>query len=137
MALPLEETIMNEIGLGAHYSWFNGSGSCEYICRDAVNKLSATLQKHGMTLDPKWLALCREANLVDQVNSGQYGLTNTWIVCSYAIEDAIYRQQGGEGAGILPDNHHWQFWSEKEKQQWERQQSNKYRFDFINRYGDK
>lgn len=123
MAVELEQTVMREIGLGQHYSWFNGSGSCQYIRREAVDKLPATAQKHGLTIAPAWLKHCRTANQVDQVNGSQYSLTNTWVACSYAIQDAIYRSEGGEDAGYSPDVHTWQFWSDKERNEWNRRNS--------------
>jgi len=39
MSLPLEDTIMEVIGLGMEYNWYNGSGSCGYIRREAVRLL--------------------------------------------------------------------------------------------------
>jgi len=110
MAVELEQAIMREIGLGNHYSWFNGSGSCEYIRREAVNRLPAIAQGHGLTISKKWLAQCKTANQVDQVDGNQYSLTNTWITCSYAIQDAIYRKEGGDKAGYDPPtgDEHWQ-----------------------------
>jgi len=122
MAVELEQTVMREIGLGNHYNWFNGSGSCQYIRRGAVDKLPTVARKHGLTIAPAWLKHCRTANQVDQVNGSQYSLTNTWVACSYAIQDAIYRSEGGEDAGFSPDNHRWQFWSDKERNEWERRQ---------------
>lgn len=103
MTVELEQTVMREIGLGNHYNLFNGSGWCLYIRRSAVDKLPSIAQKHGLTISPDWLKYCRAANQVDQVND-QYSLTNTWVACSYAIEDAIYRSDGGEDAGFSPDN---------------------------------
>jgi len=125
MAVDLEQTVMREIGLGQHYSWSNGSGSCQYIRRKAVLELQPIAQNHGLSISPAWLKHCQIANQVDQVNGRQYSLTNTWVSCSYAIQDAIYRNEGGEDAGFSPDNHRWQFWSDKERRIWEHRQVNK------------
>lgn len=130
MAVELEEMIMAEIGLGSNYRWFNGSGSCGYIRRNAVDELPKVAKKHGLTIAPSWLNHCREADEVDQVDGEQYSLTNTWIACSYAIQDAIYRKEGGEQAGFSPDVHQWQFWSDKERNKWN--QRNLHNFDETN-----
>ena len=120
MAIELEQIIMREIGLGNHYSWSNGSGSCQYIRRDAVDKLEAVAQSHGLAISLDWLQRCRTACRVDQVDGGNYSLTNTGTACSYAIQDAIKRKEGGDSAGFSPGNHGWQFWSDKERNAWER-----------------
>lgn len=120
MAVELEQTVMREIGLGNHYNWFNGSGSCEYIRRDAVNKLPQAAQKHSLTISPKWLAHCKTANQVDQADGEQYTLTNTWIACSYAIQDAIYRQGNGKGFDPPQDDSGWHFWSDEGRDRWQR-----------------
>ncbi len=120
MAVELEQTVMREIGLGSNYNWFNGSGSCEYIRRDAVDKLAKVASNRELVISEKWLKHCRIANQVDQVDGGKYTLTNTWIACSYAIQDAIYRKEAGEDAGFSPDNHKWQFWSDEKRLLWER-----------------
>ena len=45
MAVQLEQEIMMAIGLGNHYSWYNGSGSCGYIAREAIGLLPKAIQK--------------------------------------------------------------------------------------------
>lgn len=117
---------MREIGLGNNYRWYNGSGSCGYIRQNAVAKLPEVLSGHGLEISQDWLDHCRTANQVDQINSKQFGLTNTWVACSYAIADAIHRKEGGENAGHSPDKHQWQFWSDKERTEWERRQRSRY-----------
>ena len=123
MAAPLEQDVMKAIGLGAHYSWFNGSGSCDYIRRHAVEKLEDAAKASGLQISPEWLEVCKTATRVDQVNSKNYGLTNTWIACSYAIQDAVYRSESGPDAGFSPAGHEWRFWSDTERNQWERMQA--------------
>jgi len=120
MAVELEETIMREIGLGQHYSWFNGSGSCGGIAREAVDRLAGTMEKHGLTLSPQWFAHCKKAIGVDMFGGGIYSLTNTWVACSYAIQDGIYRSDDGRGFEPVED---WHFWSSEKRRQWERMQS--------------
>lgn len=120
MAVKLEQAVMREIGLGNHYSWFNGSGTCKYIRQSAVDKLANVAREHGLSISSDWLRHCKIANQVDQVDDNQYSLTNTWVACSLAIQDAIYRKEAGEGAGFSPNNQEWQFWSEKKRQVWER-----------------
>jgi hypothetical protein len=122
MAVELEQTVMRDIGLGNHYSWFNGSGSCEYIRRDAVNYLSDAAKKHDLIISPKWLAHCKKAIQVDGFGSGRYGLTNVWVACSYTIQDAIYRLEAGEAAGFDPpsDDDHWYFFHPEKREAWKR-----------------
>lgn len=102
MAVELEQTIMADIGLGAHYNWFNGSGSCESIRRKAVEVLTEAAEIHGLTISQEWLNHCRKAYRADAIEGGRYTLTKTWVSCSYAIEDAIYRKEGGKDAGFSP-----------------------------------
>lgn len=118
MAVELEQTIMAEIGLGNNYRWFNGSGDCGYIRRDAVGNLVEVAKTHGLTISDKWLNHCKTAAQVDQFDSQQYGLTNTWIACSYAIKDAIHRDECGEDAGFPPEEN-WVFWSNEKREEWQ------------------
>jgi hypothetical protein len=117
MAHPDEQQIMAEIGLGQHYTGFNGSLSCGFYLRNqAIERLPDALASHGMTLAPAWAAHVRKAALVDQVISGDYSLTNVWIACSYAIQDALYRAAGSPG--IIPEEC-WQFFSARERSAWQ------------------
>jgi hypothetical protein len=116
MAIELESTIMQKIGLGQHYSWSNGSGSCRYIRDEALKLLPGAAAENGLTIHPAWLAHCRKASRVDQVGGDCYRLTNVWIACSYAIEDAIHRSEGGEGFTPQED---WYFFSDAERQRWQ------------------
>ena len=95
MALPLEQTIMNEIGLGAHYNWLNGSGSCKYIRHQAADKLAAAIQKHadaGEDIVPPDDALINEVQSISrQIEaSNTYTLTAVWIAASYAVAAHIH-----------------------------------------------
>jgi len=120
MAVELEEKVMREIGLGNHYGWFNGSGSCAHIARNAVDKLASAMKENGLSLSKKWEKHCRKANQVDQFDGGNYSLTNTWIACSYAIEDGIYRSEGGKGFGPKED---WHFFYTEKSKQWQNRNS--------------
>lgn len=117
MAVELEIKVMDEIGLGSvvGYSYFNGSGSCGYIRADAVNKLKKVAEKNGLKISPNWMQRCHEALTVDECDGGKYSLTNTWITCSYAIQDAIYRKDGGVGFNPPPLKDGWSFFSENGK----------------------
>lgn len=117
MALELESTIMDEIGLGNNYRWYNGSGSCGHIRAKAVAMLPQVAGKHNLIIPADWLTYCQTAIQVDQVNSREYGLTNTWVACSYAIREAMDRSRGDEGR--TPPVNDWVFWSDKERGQWE------------------
>lgn len=123
MSMEMEDKIMARIGLGQHYSWSNGSGSCEYIRRNAVEKLPDALEEHGLEITPAWLAHCRKAIRADSVS--RYRLTNTWIACSYAIQDAIYRAADGNGISPVED---WHFRDDKERQAWEQRENPEARF---------
>lgn len=118
MAVELEEKVMREIGLGNHYSWFNGSGSCGYIRRDAVANLQEIMAKNGLSLSKAWFSHCTKALNVDMIDGRNYTLTNTWVACSYAIQDAIYRKEGGDGFEPVEN---WHFWSSEKRRQWEMQ----------------
>ena len=117
MAMELEEKIMKEIGFGQHYSRSNGSGSCGYLREEAVKCLPSIAESEGLQISDEWISLCETANSVDNVNSDRYGLTNTWIACSDAIQDAIYRSTGGEG--FSPTNYQWTFHSDAKRSMWE------------------
>jgi pyrroloquinoline quinone (PQQ) biosynthesis protein C len=116
MAVELEQTIMREIGLGNHYNWFNGSGSCAGIAREAVDSLSRIAKQYNLAISVEWMEHCRKAVRVDTCSSN-YTLTNTWITCSYAIQDAICRAAGDNGFEPIED---WYFWSDKERHAWHR-----------------
>ena len=92
MAVELEQTIMQEIGLGNNFRWFNGSESCGYIRQKAVDILSNVAGNHGLSISEEWLQHCRTAIRDDQLDGDQYTLTNTWLACYYAVHDAIYRK---------------------------------------------
>ena len=112
MAMELEQTIMNKIGLGANYRWFNGSGSCGGKRRNAVEKLSSAAKEHELSISAKWLDRCRMAIRVDELDGEQYTLTNTWVSCSYAIADAIRRKSGSDGYNPPGNNEGWQLMRE-------------------------
>ena len=116
MTLEIEEKIMKEIGLGSHYNLLNGSGSCGYIARDAVNNLARALEDNGLTLSQEWAVHCQRAVNVDAFRGNKFSLTNTWVACSYAIQDAVYRKNNGKGFKPVED---WYFFSQKEREKWE------------------
>lgn len=116
MAAELEQTVMTDIGLNRHYSWFNGSRSCRGIRQSAIARLPGTAKIHGLTISPEWMEQLNKADIADQINSGDSGLTNVWVMASYAIQDAIYRQEGD--AGFPPsDDDGWFFWNEAKREQ--------------------
>lgn len=128
MAMPLESKVMEEIGLGQHYSWYNGSGSCQYTRDEAIRRLPEACTKNGLTVSPAWITHCRRASLADQVDARNYGLTNVWVACSYAISDAIYRSQGGESAGIMPTED-FRFFDPKDRERWNMAYGDRSRYD--------
>ena len=100
MALPLEEVVMREIGLGNHYNWYNGSGSCRYIRQKAAEAVTGAIQKHhdaGDEIAPpddKLIGVMKRiANYGDR---SEYSLTNTWIAASYVIAEHIHYANASE-----------------------------------------
>lgn len=95
MAMPLEKTIMSEIGLGQHYNYYNGSGSCEYIRQEAARSLRAAIQKHhdeGGGIDaPNGYLISLVGQIARNDDGDPYVLTNTWIACSYVIAEHIHQ----------------------------------------------
>ena len=100
MTMPLEETIMSEIGLGANYQWFNGSGSCRYLRQKAAEKLADAIQKHldaGEEIAPPDTELVALVKRVAQVgDQSEYELTKTWQAASYVIAEHIHQARGSE-----------------------------------------
>ena len=96
MALELEETIMREIGLGAHYNYSNGSGSCRYIREKAVRVLPEVIAKYHAE-DKTAIAepdqrLCDTLATIAQVSdSSDSSLTKTWEAASYVIAEHIHQ----------------------------------------------
>jgi len=118
MAVDLESKVMREIGLGNNYQWFNGSGSCGGIRNAAIEKLPSVARKNGLSISGEWIAYCKKASLVDGFGDGAYTLTNTWVACSYAIQDAIQRKEGGGFSP--PENPDWYFWDNQKRAEWNR-----------------
>jgi len=87
MAMELEEKVMAAIGLGQHYNWYNGSGSCEYIRKNAANKLAEAMQIEGITPNNTLVGLVRQA--AQKLDDSEYTLTNTWQVASDVIQTHI------------------------------------------------
>lgn len=91
---------MRAVGLGNHFSWFNGSGSCAYIRRDAVRKLPEALRAHDLTPHrPLMRVLERVAEQEGQYDrdGGRHVLTKTW----QAVSTAIRAHMDGDPAGAV------------------------------------
>jgi hypothetical protein len=100
MALELETKIMQEIGLGMHYRWFNGSGSCEYVRQDASRKLQGAIQKHrgaGEQIVPPDQGLMNLMQQSTRWDESRYELTVAWQVASYVIAAHIHASHRPEG----------------------------------------
>lgn len=104
MALELESKIMSEIGLGNHYNWYNGSGSCRYIRIEAANKLFGTIQKHhdnGEEIaSPENSLINIVKHIAEDGDSDDYILTKTWQAASYVIAEHIHRIQMSDEEGL-------------------------------------
>jgi hypothetical protein len=93
MAVELEQQIMREIGLGGHYSWFNGS-DCEYIRNDAAKRLPGILQRYhneGKEVAAPDKELCDLlSDVARRGDDSRYTLTNTWQAASCVIQAHLY-----------------------------------------------
>lgn len=93
MALPLETTIMREIGLGMHYAWFNGSMSCSYIAKEAARKLTEAISspfvewEEIVSPDHQLMHLAEQSACWDEQ---EYILTKAWQVISEIISAHIH-----------------------------------------------
>ena len=89
MSLPLEDEIMEEIGLGRHYYWYNGSGSCIHIRQAAVDKLYRVLLARWQAGEPVAFPNLDQVELAHQaatiVDREDYTLTLTWQACANVI----------------------------------------------------
>ena len=93
MALELETQIMMEIGLGNHYSWYNGSPSCGYIQVDAAKRLHEKIQIHhdrgeGIAT-PNFELTETVRRIADEGDDLE--LTKTWEAVSYVIAAHIHQ----------------------------------------------
>lgn len=107
MSLPLEDTIMREIGLGNYPNWYNGSGSCSYIRKAAARQLAAAIQKHHDVGEP---IMPPNQKLIDLVieyalgaDDSEYSLTRTWEIASDAIRAhmSAHATNGGSKADTI------------------------------------
>lgn len=94
MAVELEQEIMRAIGLDRHYSCFCGSGSCEYIRREAAKRLPCALQRYhdaGREVEAPNTELCTLlSEVADYGDEECYTLRNTWCAASYVIQSHLY-----------------------------------------------
>ena len=94
MPLPLESTIMAEIGLGANYRWYNGSGSCEYTRKKAARKVASAIQAHVNAGDeiaaPNMRLIALVGRAACELDTNRYTLTKTWQVASDVIQAHIH-----------------------------------------------
>jgi hypothetical protein len=100
MAMELESKIMTEIGLGNHYSWYNGSTSCRSIRIEAANKLFNIIQKHHNNNEeiaiPEQSLINILKIIAEEGDSDEYSLTNTWQAASYIIAVHIHQTKTEE-----------------------------------------
>ena len=86
---------MEEIGLGNHYTWFNGSPSSRNIRIEAADKLFSAIQKHHDNGDeiasPKNNLINTVKDIAEIGDSDNYTLTRTWQAASYVIAEHIHQ----------------------------------------------
>jgi len=90
MAIELEDTIRREIGLGSHYNWYNGSGSCQEIRFNAVKLLPDAIKKHAdageQITQPNPEVITILEDIARKHERSEYSLTKTW----QAVSDVIW-----------------------------------------------
>jgi hypothetical protein len=95
MVLELETEVMRDIGLGNHYNWFNGSGSCRWIRQEAARKLLDAIKKRhekGESIAEPDEELCATLTRIAQTSdTSEYSLTKTWKAASYVIAEHIHQ----------------------------------------------
>jgi hypothetical protein len=90
MATELEQKLMSEIGLGCHYGFYNGSGSCRGIREKAVRLLPEVIRqaheegKETALPDQRLIDLAVLATHCE--NHEELDLTKTWQVCSTVLQ---------------------------------------------------
>jgi hypothetical protein len=92
MSLELEDEIMAAIGLGNHYNWFNGSGSCFGIRNAAIRRLPIAIraaQKRGAKIARPPKELIKMLYEVSRRESSDSSLTKTWQALSDAIRTCM------------------------------------------------
>lgn len=93
MTFPLESQIMEEIGFDSHFNWYNGSGSCEYIRKEAARKLGPAISEHHKNGEeiaaviPGLIGIVKE--IAQYGDSDRYTLTHTWQAASDVISTHI------------------------------------------------
>lgn len=92
MAMELESKIMGDIGLAQHFHYFNGSGSCEYIRKQAAEKLEGAIMDNasGEIASPNYQVIGVVKRVAQVGDDSQYSLTNTWQAASDAIAAHIH-----------------------------------------------
>lgn len=80
MSVPTEDGVMSSIGLGNHYTWFNGSSSCAGIRRAAADKLADALTAAGLTPIPGLIDLVKRVADAEDPTAfdDMCCLTTTW-----------------------------------------------------------
>jgi len=99
MAMELEPKIMGDIGLAQHFNYFNGSGSCEYIRKQAADKLEGAIldaAASGVIAAPNSKVIGVVKKVAQVGDDSQYSLTKTWQAASEAITAHIH------AAGLKP-----------------------------------
>lgn len=88
MSLPLEDTIMRDIGFGNHFYWYNGSSSCRWIRQEAARQLPdaiRTQHQKGEKVVAPVNALIHLVQTVANWERGDATLTITWQIASDVI----------------------------------------------------
>ncbi len=104
MALQLEQDIMNAIGLGNHYNWYGGSGSCRGRRLTATAALPKAIQDArdaGEEIIPPDDEAIRYARNSERHETSEYSLKETWIAISYVIQWHINQYANRQAVNTL------------------------------------
>lgn len=92
MALPEEQAVMAAIGLGQHYNWYNGSGSCREVRHHAAERLAGALSEAGYVVNAALIELVKQVAYGGE--ESEYVLTKTWECASDVIQLSIHAANG-------------------------------------------
>ncbi|GEM_PF-6718644 len=91
--MELEQEIMAGIGFHGHFDWYNGSGDCGNIRREAIRRVKDAIQQShraGKEIDGPRDSLISLLPRIEATEKSDYSLTKTWQASSYVIAAHIH-----------------------------------------------